>query len=119
MDEDDDEDEDEGSSVEEGSKLGDSEDEDEDDNDDDDNDDDRSASSSEVDSVFGSDLDAGDEDLGALRKSAGLRGSGSRCSASMQRYTITEVQRYLDAKKKNLSHDERSGRRRVDKFFPT
>lgn len=35
-------------------------------------------SSSEVDSLFGSDLDADDDDLAPLRKSAGLRGSASR-----------------------------------------
>lgn len=57
--EDEDEDEDEVSSAEE-----------EDSESDDDDDEDGSTSSSEVDSVFGSDLDAGDEDLGPLRKSA-------------------------------------------------
>ena len=43
-----------------------------------DSDDDGTTSSSEVDSVFGSDLDAGDDDLGPLRKSAGLRGTAAR-----------------------------------------
>lgn len=43
-----------------------------------DSDEDGTTSSSEVDSVFGSDLDAGDDDLGPLRKSAGLRGSAAR-----------------------------------------
>lgn len=33
--------------------------------------------SSESDSVFGSDLDGGDDDLGVLRKKAGRRGSAA------------------------------------------
>lgn len=37
-----------------------------------------SDSSSEADSVFGSDLDGDDEDLGVLRKKAGRRGSAAR-----------------------------------------
>ena len=40
-------------------------------------DEDGSPSSSEVDSVFGSDLNADDDDLGPMRRSAGLRGSAS------------------------------------------
>lgn len=41
-------------------------------------DDDISDVSSEIDSVFGSDLDADDEDLGDMRKKAGRRGGGAR-----------------------------------------
>lgn len=55
------------------------------DDDDDSDDEDGSTSSSEVDSVFGSDLDGGDEDLGEMRKSAGLRGSAARYERSGER----------------------------------
>lgn len=68
---------------------------------------DESPSSSEVDSVFGSDLDADDEDLTPLRKSAGLRGKAARCdiyyffcgSGLAWTSSTSDLQQYLPCKK--------------------
>lgn len=77
LDEEEDEDEEEVSSA-----------EDEDSGSDDDDEEDGSTSSSEVDSVFGSDLDAGDDDLGPLRKSAVRCGGNVWCAWFLRIYPL-------------------------------